>query len=117
MRLDTRGLVDGFLRGYDVMQRHRAREANQARADNALALRFAESEREEKRREQQAQQQAERHQYQYGKDGKGGRLRAQDERTRRTQEMQLAAHQAQRKLSQYRLGQEKNGHSCKKTSR
>ncbi len=107
MRLDTRGLVDGFLRGYDVMQRHRAREANQARADNALALRFAESEREEKRREQQAQQQAERHQYQYGKDGKGGRLRAQDERTRRTQEMQLAAHQAQRKLSQYRLGQEK----------
>lgn len=107
MRLDTRGLVDGFLRGYDVMQRHRAREANQARADNALALRFAESEREEKRREQQAQQQAERHQYQYGKDGKGGRLRAQDERTRRTQEAQLAAHQAQRKLSQYRLGQEK----------
>ncbi|HIF9222756.1 TPA: hypothetical protein ACX6QE_000471 [Photobacterium damselae] len=55
MALDTRGILDGALRGFDMMERHYERQDR--KAERALRLRHLQADRDEERRRYQQSQQ------------------------------------------------------------
>lgn len=104
-RLDTRGFMDGALRGFDMADRHFARK--DARDTRNQGLRMAQESHEANLslREAQAKRAEEQHAYLYGEDGKGGALRDAADRSRRKEEAQIGAHQSRKNLSDYQLRQ------------
>ncbi len=101
--LDTRGLMDGALRGFDIADRHFARkDAREARKqglrmeDERLRMARESHEANLSLREAQAKRAQEQHTYLYGEDGKGGSLREAEDRSRRKDEAQIAAYESRK---------------------
>ncbi len=110
--LDTRGFMDGALRGYDLMDRHYARETSLRQADERMKMAKASHEMGLKQADQQMRLAAERSaqdkakfEYDYGtvgEDGQrtGGRLADADERAKKESEATLKLRDAQLKASE-----------------
>lgn len=119
MQLDTRGFMDGALRGFDMMERHYQNQQSLRQADERMkmdkenhTLGLKEHDQQMRLRDAQEQRANEEYDLKYGavgEDGKrtGGTYQEDRDRQLKLSDAQLAANQAQQKLSEYKLNQAK----------